>query len=466
MLSFYDHNQKLGRRSFLQVGSLGLGGLTLSQLLAAKQAAAGSASNDFIKDKSVVFLFMHGGPSQFETFDPKMTAPVEVRSMTGEISTAIPGVTFGGGFPRLAKLADKFSIVRSFTTGNGNHDIKPVVCRQTGNASMGSLYSRVVGTNNPKTGLPTNVALYPRAVDESTMEAFLNFGNFGSAGPLGSSYSAFVPGLGGDLQKNMQLNLPLKRFDSRRQLLNQLDQAKRTLDNPSLLSQLSTIQQQAYSTILQNASTIFDLNREEAATVAKYDTKAMSNIDQIDRKWNNYKRYVDNSKSLGKLLLMARRLCEAGCGFVTISTNFVWDMHADKNNAGMEEGMRYVGTPFDHAVAAFLEDVEARGLSDKILLVACGEMGRDPKINANGGRNHWGRLAPLMLAGGGLKMGQVIGRSTIDGGEPASTPVTIDNLIGTIAHTLFDVGKLRLQPAVPNNVMRILTGSDPIDGLM
>ena len=112
------------------------------------------------------------------------------------------------------------------------------------------------------------------------------------------------------------------------------------------------------------------------------------------------------------MLSLARRLCERGCGFVTVTTNFVWDMHADVNNAGMEEGLRYLGLPFDHAISTFLDDVAERGLSDKILLVCCGEMGRTPRLNARGGRDHWGNLAPLLLAGGGLKMGQVIGQST------------------------------------------------------
>src|SRR5262249_1584381 len=148
--------------------------------------------------------------------------------------------------------------------------------------------------------------------------------------------------------------------------------------------------------------------------------------------WNNYNHYVDNAKALGKLLLLARRLCEAGCGFVTVTTSFVWDMHADVNNATVEEGMSYMGPPLDHAVAAFLDDVEARGLSDKILLVAVGEMGRVPRLNNQGGRDHWGNLGPLMLAGGGLKMGQVIGQSSRDAGEPASDPVRIQNLVATM----------------------------------
>ena len=153
-------------------------------------------------------------------------------------------------------------------------------------------------------------------------------------------------------------------------------------------------------------------------------------------------------------------------GFVTVTTNFVWNMHADVNNAGVEEGMRYMGAPLDHAVSAFLEDVEARGLSEKILLVACGEIGRTPKINAKGGRDHWGNLAPLLLAGGGLKMGQVIGHSNNDASAPQSDPVCIPNLLATILNTLFDVGDLRLTPGLPREVAQTMTGWEPIAGLM
>jgi uncharacterized protein (DUF1501 family) len=128
--------------------------------------------------------------------------------------------------------------------------------------------------------------------------------------------------------------------------------------------------------------------------------------------------------------------------------------------------MRYCGAPLDHAVSAFMEDVEERGLNDKILLVCCGEMGRTPRVNQNGGRDHWGGLAPLLLTGGRLKMGQVIGHSTRDAGEPASDPVRIPNLVSTIMHTLFDVGELRVTRGVPSEVLRAATAADPIPGLL
>jgi hypothetical protein len=158
-------------------------------------------------------------------------------------------------------------------------------------------------------------------------------------------------------------------------------------------------------------------------------------------------------------------LCEAGCGFVTIHDGYdgVWDMHADSNNLNMKDGMAAVGPSFDHAVAAFIEDVEARGLRDNILLICCGEMGRTPRLNKNGGRDHWANLAPLLLYGGGLPAGQVIGRSTRDGGEPATERLTVRHLVSTILHTLFDVGKLRVAAGL-GDVAR-LAEHPPIPGL-
>ena len=148
-----------------------------------------------------------------------------------------------------------------------------------------------------------------------------------------------------------------------------------------------------------------------------------------------------------------------------MTTSFVWDMHADINNAPVTEGMRYVGAPFDHAVAAFIDDVEARGLSDKILLVCCGEMGRTPQLNAAGGRDHWGGLAPLLLYGGGLGKGTVVGRSSRDGGQPASDPVTIPDLVGTITRSLLDLSEVRLLDSLPKSLQTTLSQGRPIPGL-
>jgi uncharacterized protein (DUF1501 family) len=465
MLTIHDRGRSLGRRSFLQVGSLALAGLSLPDLLAIKARAA-EARRPLIRDRSVIFLFLHGGPSQTETFDPKMTAPVEFRSTTGEVATRLPGVTFGGTFARLAGLADRVAVVRSFTTGDGNHDIKPVVGRDTFGANLGSVYARVAGRNHPETGIPTNVTLFPRAVDPGTQPGTMNFGRFNATGILGTAYAPFDPSGGGQLQSNMRLSVPLERLEDRRRLLAQLDDVRFGLAERGLLESMDRVRDQALQTVLGGVADAFDLKKEDPRVVARYDTAPLVRPENIDRRWRNYNNYVDNARTLGKLLLLARRLCERGCGFVTVTTNFVWDMHSDVNNAGVAEGMRYMGLPLDYALSAFLADVEARGLSDRILLVVCGEMGRTPRVNRNGGRDHWGNLAPLLLAGGGLRTGQVIGRSDRNAGAPATEPVRIQNLVATILHSLFDVGELRLVPGMPREIAQTMTGWEPIPGLL
>jgi hypothetical protein len=410
---------------------------------------------------------MHGGPPQTETFDPKMDAPAGVRSVVGETRTSIPGVTFGSTFPKLAKLAHRTAVVRSFMTGSGAHDVKPLVGDASYGANLGSLYARVAGANRSGTGMPTNVALFPSAVDVDAQKEIAVVGaeKFTATGPVGRAFAPFVVGGDGSAQADMRLNIPPGRLGDRRLLLSRLDDLKRRIDARGNVGDLDRLQRQAFDVILGGVGDAFDLSREDPRTVARYDTGSLFDVTKIDRRWNNHRMYRDHAVSLGKLMLLARRLCERGCGFVTVSTNFVWDFHADQNNATVQEGLGYVGTPFDHAVSAFIEDIHERGLEDRILLVACGEMGRTPKVNKNGGRDHWGRLAPLLLSGGGLRMGQVIGASTPDAGEPASDPVDNRNLIATVMHTLLDVGKIRTDVGLPAEAAEAITGGRPIRGL-
>src|SRR5580704_135644 len=157
MLTILDAHSRYQRREMLRVGAFGLAGLGAANWLSSPGRAASKGLP--ISNKSVILLFLHGGPSQIETFDPKMTAPVGIQSATGEIQTALPGITFGSSFPKLAQRADRFNIVRSFVTGDGNHDIKPVVCKETSGANVGSLYARVAGANRPASGMPTNAIL-------------------------------------------------------------------------------------------------------------------------------------------------------------------------------------------------------------------------------------------------------------------------------------------------------------------
>jgi uncharacterized protein (DUF1501 family) len=174
---------------------------------------------------------------------------------------------------------------------------------------------------------------------------------------------------------------------------------------------------------------------------------------------------VFRDSQLGRHMLTARRLIEAGCGFVTVHSAG-WDMHADGNNPGIEAGMEMLGRPVDTAVSAFLEDLEQRGLIDDVLLIITGDFGRTPKINARGGRDHWPRLCTLALAGGGLKLGQVVGQSDRTNSEPRTEPISPAALLSTVLHTLFDVGTLRVARGVPRDLLARVERTPPIAELL
>ena len=206
----------------------------------------------------------------------------------------------------------------------------------------------------------------------------------------------------------MQLQVPAARLDDRRALLQQLSSLQRSLDRTGAVEDLDRYRQQAFNVITRGVRDAFDLTREDARTIARYDTARYRIPEQSLRKGtNNAGRIPEFAPyALGKQMLLARRLCEAGCGFVTV-TNHGWDMHG--NAFGIDDGIPCLGPALDHAVSTFLEDLEQRGLSDQILLVVTGEMGRTPRINNKAGRDHWANICSLLLAGGGLRMGQVIG---------------------------------------------------------
>jgi uncharacterized protein (DUF1501 family) len=448
--------QTVNRREFLQIGSLALGGLTLSQML---QAQGGDDSRRMVKDKAVVLLFLQGGPSQIETFDPKMSAPVEIRSITGEVASRLPGVTFGGTFPRLAARADRLAVVRSFASGNGDHQNYMTVGGgdNTTKAPMGSLYARIAGANHATTGIPNNVIVPAEAVspglvlptnfETQSLQKFVS-----SSQNLGASYAFFNPSGGGELRRDLELRMPAGRLADRRNLLNQLDTFRRQADQTRAFDHASAYDQQAYDLLLRGVSQAFDLSREDPRVVSSYATSKLFSLADVHR-WGDMRR---SSNLLGKQMLLARRLVEAGCGFVTVM-DAGWDMHSNNNSPQNMAGLHWIGSQVDHAVDAFLADVEARGLSDKILLIVTGEMGRSPRLNRNGGRDHWANLTPLLVAGGGLRMGQVIGQSDRQAGTPATERYTPRHLLGTVMETLFNVGEVRLAPGLPRDVVNAAT---------
>ena len=388
------------RRDFLKIGTLGMTAFGLPQLLQAREQA--KLAGQPVKNTSVIWLWLQGGPTHIETFDPKMTAPSEIRSVTGEVATTLPGVTFGGTFPEMAREADKLAIVRSFAHKNSGHGggthwvMTGYDNRMIDNGGMpsrpsiGSVVSRVRGANHPVSGIPTYIRLNPIPTDGPSF--------------LGPASAPFDPN--GPARKNMSLTMNADRLEDRRDLLTGLDRFQRDADAKGMMAGLDAFEQQAFNLILGDAAKAFNSKEEE----------------QRSRRMNQDR--------LGQQLTLARRLCEAGSAFVTINFGG-WDMHGR-----IEQSIRRRGAELDRAVAAFVRDLHNRGLSEKILLVISGEFGRTPRINGGGGRDHWAPLSTLALAGGGLKMGQVVGRSAARLDVPASRPITPQDLMATIFHVL------------------------------
>jgi uncharacterized protein (DUF1501 family) len=470
MLTLRDHHSDrnchgLARREFLKIGALGFGGLvTLPQLLAAKAQAA--ALGSVVKDRSIVLLFLQGGPSHIELFDPKMSAPSEIRSITGEVPTRLLGVTFGGTFPKMAALADKLAIVRSYGSRNAGHTYESVTTGGNSlKAAMGAIYARVAGSNHPRSGMPANILVLPEAVhDGLKLDSNFETGalpTLTQPGELGPTYAAFNPAGGGQLKDDLELKIGAERLGDRRQLLESLDQLRRGADRSQLLAGASRFQHQAFDVITRGVAEAFDLSHEDPRTVERYDTSKLFAARETQR-WYDMRR---SSNLLGRQMLLARRLCEAGCGFVTVS-DCGWDMHANENSPKFMAGMYPLGGQVDHAVSAFVEDIHQRGLENQILLVVTGEMGRSPRLNNNGGRDHYGELTPLVFAGGGLSVGQVIGQSDPHATRAVATPYDPSHLLATVLHSLFDIGKLRLESSIPREIVRLTETGQPIDGLL
>jgi uncharacterized protein (DUF1501 family) len=389
------------RRDFLKVGALGMSGLMLPDLLRARAAAA--AAGHTTRNTSVVWLWLGGGPTHVETFDPKMSAPAEFRSTVGAVQTNVAGIELGGVFPKMARVADKMAYVRSFAHrnsghGGGTHWVMTgynfVQADNGGGQShpgMGAILSRHRGANNASTGLPTYVRMNGILGDGPSW--------------LGSAYSPFDTA--GNARQNMEMRVSMDNLQQRRLMLDSFDSINRDVDSTGILQGLDSFEAQAFDLLTSRAREVFDVNREDPRTRDMY-----------------------GSNNLAQQLLMARRLCEAGVGFVTINFGG-WDMHGQ-----IAQSMNRQGPIVDHAVSAFVQDVHQRGLQDDILLVITGEFGRTPRVNNNAGRDHWAPLSTLALAGGGLRMGQVVGESSAKAEYPKSRTISPQDLMATVFHVL------------------------------
>ncbi|MGI9455332.1 MAG: DUF1501 domain-containing protein [Aeoliella sp.] len=399
---------RLNRRSFLAIGSLTGLGLSLPDFLYLRQVQANEPASSAlpVQAKSVIHIFMPGGMAAQETFDPKPFAPIEYRGEMRSIDTKIRGEKFGELLPRTAQVADKMTVIRSLTHGEAAHE-RGVHNMFTGYRpspalvfpSMGSVVSHELG---PRNNLPAYICI-PNQPNPSA-----------GVGYLSSSFAPFD--LGDSPERNgfsvRDLNLPggvdQARQERRREMLNMV--------NSDFTSRVSADNVGAMNTFYERA---FDMvNSPSARDAFNLEAEAGEMRDRYGR------------NQAGARMLLARRLVEAGARFVTL-TYGGWDHHSQITNA-----MRGQLPPFDQAYAALLSDLDERGLLDSTLVLVSSEFGRTPKINGDGGRDHWPKVFSVALAGGGVRRGTIVGSSGPTSNEPEETPVSPEDLATTIYHQL------------------------------
>lgn len=407
------------RRSILKAGLAGLAGISLPSLL--KLRAEAVSRGDAMKgDKSVILLWMTGGPSHIDTWDVKPDMPSDIRGPFKDIKTKIPGVHICEYLPKQAAMMDKFTLIRSVDCRFSNHEPNTVMQSANLNAAprsnpkghlypgIGSLVAKLRGPNHP--------AMPPHVVLNMQSRSHVAWGGY-----LGRQFDPFAAK---DPQRLFDLpaGLSMDRVRSRQTLLRQMDTLRRDLDGSGQMEAMDHFSQKAYEMVAGGrAQSAFDLSQESAKILERYG----------DHDWS-------------KQALLARRLVEAGVSFVTIDLSShggsgTWDTHGDNipPYGGIWNGLRPLLPVFDHLLTTLVGDLDDRGLLDDTLVIAMGEFGRSPKLGTQGstdGRNHWPVVSSMLIAGGGFNHGQVIGASSRDGGEIAKRPVTPGDIAATIYH--------------------------------
>ena len=396
------------RREAMRIGALGLGGLTLPNLLRAEQAS-GVGSNV----KSVIMIYLVGAPPHQDMYDLKMDAPSEIRGEFQPIPTNVPGIEICEHLPGLAKVMDKCVPLRSvYGSPSGAHD--SFICytgRTTqkqpagGWPAIGSVVSKIQGPVNPS--VPPFVGLAPDAGHPP-------YGSPGLPGFLGVGHAAFRPS--GPARADMVLQgIEQERLQNRKSLRSALDRFRRASDASGAMEGLDTIEQQALEILTSSRlAEALDLSKEDPVVRERYG-KGFE------------KRYGDGAPRNCEHFLMARRLVEAGVRVVTLNFGR-WDFHSRNFSEARDTHLPY----FDQALSALIEDLYERGMDKDVAVVAWGEFGRTPKINKDAGRDHWPRVGGGLIAGGGFRTGQVIGATDRLGGEVADRPVHFGEVHSTL----------------------------------
>jgi Protein of unknown function (DUF1501) len=416
------------RRGFLQIGGLGLGGLCLPQLMRAESKAGITSSR-----KSVILIYLVGGPPHQDMFDLKPDAPKEIAGPWKPIATNVTGIRICEAFPRIAKMMDKFTIIRSLVGNQSDHDAIQV------------FNGRHVRTAKPSGGWPQlgSVVAKLQGPADRAVPPYISLcytcthGPYNEPGPgfLGPSLAPFQPS--GPAREDMLLRgISVNRLADRKAILRSFDDARREADSTGTMSALDSFNGQAFGLLTSSKlATALDLSKEDPKIVARYGT-------------GDPKIFMDGNGAprVPQSMLMARRMIEAGARVVTLNYS-KWDWHGGRNAEGRADNSIFLREKedfpvFDQCVSALVEDLEQRGLSDDCTVAILGEFGRTPKISAQVGRDHWPQVNCVLLAGGGMKNGQVIGSTDRIAGEAVSRPVTFGELYATLYQNLgLDVGR-------------------------
>ncbi len=418
----------LRRRDFLHAGCLSFLGLGLPQVFGLQAQGAIDTSK---KDANCIHLMLVGGPSQLDTWDPKPNAPVEIRGPYKAINTNVSGIQISENFPRMAKHADKYALIRScYHTAAAVHDTGHQMM-QTGRLFQGGIeypnFGSVLGKLKGPNGDVPPFVLMPRPIGNTGG----NMPHGQSAGFLGKGFDPFV--LNADpADPNFKVPdmlppdyLTALRVDRRRDWREMIDKSVSMFETSQDARLLDSTFHQAYTLMSsQKAREAFELHKEPQDVRDKY-----------------------GMNRFGQSCLLARRLIEAGVRFVTVNMfetvfdEITWDIHGSKPFSPISCYRDLVGPMFDMAYSSLLSELSERGLLDKTMVLATGEFGRTPKVNPAGGRDHWPQCWTILMAGGGIKGGQTVGASDEIGGAPRDRPTTPGQVAATVFHGLgIDLG--------------------------
>jgi hypothetical protein len=409
-------HQPLSRRSFLQLGGLALGGLSLPDLLRC-EAASGMKSSH----KSVIMIFLSGGPPHQDMVDLKPDAPADVRGDFNPIRTNVPGLDVCEHLPRLAAMMDRFAVIRSLVGSEGHHSAFQCVTGRTqakqpggGWPSFGSVVAKLQGP--AADAVPPFVGLSPK-MKTST------WANPGQPGFLGHTYAPIKPNADGLASMTLK-GMTVSQLGDRKALMRKFDGLRREFDASGALEGADESTRQALSILTSSKlADALDLDREDDRL-----------RDQYGRGSPEPAGYGDAGPLLNDYFLAARRLVEAGVRVVTLAYGR-WDWHGKPHGTTFENARHHLPM-LDRGLTALIEDLRQRGLDKDVSVVVWGEFGRTPKINKDAGRDHWPAVACALLAGGGMKTGQVIGSTDRLGGQAKDRPVHFQEVFATLYHNL------------------------------